>query len=569
MTMGNSALFPLATLLVAAGLAGWCVYPVGQHLAFGAEPVTLTTAPADQPSAPITQVPEPIRGSLVIAGGGALPNLIYERFLELGGGPKANLVIVPTASVIADSPDILVRLPIWQQLHPGPITILHAETRENSCEEDFCKPLDSATAVWFIGGDQNLITERYLGTPVEPALHRVLSRGGVIGGTSAGAAIMSRVMIAGGRNTPMMATGLGFLPNTIVDQHFIKRSRKDRLHAALKLHPDLVGVGIDEDTALVCRPDGYEVIGNSSVLLCLGATPNRQEITETVPTGQKFDLRPWTIAASGRARHGAYTIAAARPIPNLKNGAVVIAGPRPPKEAVQEFLTAAGGKDANLVLVSETKETAESENRLREYFAEMGAENLMVCSATDEDTMSDPKTHATFARAQGVWFVGAEEERLLDLVVRSSLQKVVGEVLARGGAIGGSSAGARIHGDGIVRRKSGISPTTVPENSHDSGLGLLTGVIIDQCEIGEETTDNMATVLRDRFPNCIGLGLKESAAVVVRGHTMHVVGSESVSVYDNARSGESTQTDQKIPAGQTYDFLARRVVDIAAESTTR
>ncbi len=567
--MGNSTLFSIATLLLATGLAGWFVYPIGDHRAFGEAPVVLTAVSTDQPSAPLSKVPEALRGSLVIAGGGILPNVIYERFLELGGGANANLVIVPTASMIADSPDLLARLPIWRQLHQGPITILHAETREKSCEVDFSRPLEAATAVWFIGGDQNLIAERYLGTPVEPALQQVLARGGVIGGTSAGAAIMSRVMIAGGRATPMMATGLGFLPNTIVDQHFLKRNRKDRLHAALKLHPDLVGVGIDEDTALVCRPEGYEVIGNSSVLLCLGATPNRKEITEEIPTGQKFDLRPWTVAATGRARHATYTIAAARPIPNLKNGAVVIAGPRPPKEAVQEFMTAAGGKNAHLILVSETKETAESENRLREYFAEMGAANLMVCSATDEDAMSDPKTRETFAQAQGVWFVGAEEERLLDLVVRSSLQKVVGDVLARGGAIGGSSAGARIHGDGIVRRKASTLPTTVPENSHDSGLGLLTGVIIDQCALGEETTDNMATVLRDRFPNCIGLGLKESAAVIVRGHTMHVVGSESVSVYDNMRGGDSPQTDQKIPAGQTYDFLARRVVETVVDSTTR
>lgn len=570
MTMGNMTLFSLVTLLVATGLAGWFVYPVGLDRAFAEEPAAL--APLDTEALPIQVTPtaEALRGSLVIAGGGALPNVIYERFLELGGGDKASLVIIPSASVIANSPDVLERLPIWKQLHPGPITVLHAETREKSCEVGFCKPLETATAVWFIGGDQNLIAERYLGTPVEPALHRVLERGGVIGGTSAGAAIMSRVMIAGGRTTPMMATGLGFLPNTIVDQHFLKRNRKDRLHAALKLHPQLVGVGIDEDTALVCRPEGYEVIGNSSVLLCLGATANRKEITEALPTGQKFDLRPWTVAAAGRARHGAYTIAAARPIPNLRKGAVVIAGPRPPKEAVQEFLTAAGGKDANLILVSENKEAAESESRLREYFAEMGAENLMVCSATDADTLSDPKTHETFARAQGVWFVGAEEERLLDLVVRSSLQKVVGDVLARGGAIGGSSAGARIHGDGIVRRKSSPAvATTVPENSHDSGLGLLTGVVIDQCAENEESASSMASVLRDRFPNCIGLGLNESAAVVVRGHTMQVVGREPVSIYDNTRSDVAIPADQKVPAGQTYDFLARRVVETAVESATR
>ncbi len=567
--MGNSTLLSLATLLLAAGLTGWLVRPQQSFQAWAAEPTQQVNATAENLPDSLDIATNPLsKGSLVIAGGGNLPPLILQRFLELGGGRDANVVIIPTASAIADSTDVLARIPIWRELHPGTMTVLHAQTREQSCENEFCRPLETATAVWFVGGDQNIVTERYLGTPVEAALHRVLKRGGVIGGTSAGAAIMSREMIAGGRNIPQLSTGLGFLPGTIVDQHFIKRNRKDRLHAALKLHPGLVGVGIDEETALVCRPEGFEVIGNSSVLMCLGATANRTEIAETMPAGQKFDMRPWTIAAKGRARHGGYTVADSRPVPNLKNGSVVISGTRPPKAAVQEFLSLAGGKNANVVLVSGSKDAGTNDNELREYFAEMGAANLMVCSATDEEAMCDPKVTETLSRAQGVWFVGAEEERLLDLVVRSSLQKVVGEVLARGGAIGGSNAGAKIHGDGIVRRKASTTASTAPGNSHDSGLGVLAGVVIDECENGEEGVDSMATMMRDRFPNCIGLGLKESAAVVVRGHRMHVVGSESVSVYDSTLTGESAVGDQKIPAGQIYDFLARRVVD-ATEDVTR
>lgn len=566
--MGNSTLLSLATLMLAAGLAGWFARPVPTFRVDGAEPVQASieaipdlSLPGDLPTKPLS------KGSLVIAGGGTLPVSILQRFLDLGGGKDAKLVIIPTASSVADTPNVLERLPIWRELHPGEITVLHAETRELSCEGDFCRPLDSATAVWFVGGDQNYITERYLGTPVEAALHRVLARGGVIGGTSAGAAIMSRVMIAGGRTTPQLSTGLGFLSGTIVDQHFIKRNRRDRLHAALKDHPGLVGVGIDEETALVCRPDGYEVIGNSSVLMCLGATINRDALTQTITTGEKFDLHPWTLAAAGRARHGAYSKQEKRPVPNLQKGAVVIAGPRPPKAAVEEFLALAGGKDANVVLVAENTEAMDNEKRLREFFSEMGAANLTVCSATDQESISDPKVKESLAQAQGVWFVGAEEERLLDLVMRTPLQHVVTEVLARGGAVGGSSAGAKIHGDGLVRRKT-VTTSTVPSDSHGAGLGLLAGLVIDECGMNDEMEETMATVMRDRFPNCIGLGLNESAAVVVRGHRMQVVGSESVSVYDNTgETAEKPTTDQKIPAGQVYDFVARRVVETQEQPT--
>ncbi|HET6426565.1 MAG TPA: cyanophycinase [Planctomycetaceae bacterium] len=565
--MGNSTLLSLATLILAAGLAGWFTRSPQTLQIVAAEPVLQTVV--SQPDTSLTleaATPSLAKGSLVIAGGGTLPSLILQRFLDLGGGKDANLVIIPTASSIADSPDVLGRMPIWRELHPGTITVLHAETREASCEVDFSRPLETATAVWFVGGDQNYITERYLGTPVEAALHQVLARGGVIGGTSAGAAIMSRVMIAGGRTTPQLATGLGFLSGTIVDQHFIKRNRKDRLHAALKEHPGLVGVGIDEETALVCGPSGFEVIGNSSVLMCLSATTYREGLTQTINTGEKFDLHPWTVAAADRVRSSK---SESRSVPNLQKGAVVIAGHRPPKAAVQEFLALAGGRDANVVLVSESSEAAENEKRIRDFFEEMGAANVTVCAAADEGTMHDPKVTERFAQAQGVWFVGAEEERLLDLDLRAPLQKVVNEILARGGAVGGCSAGARMQGDCLVRRKVATS-TTLPADSLSTGLGVLAGMVIDECSAGDETTDTMATMMRDRFPNLIGLGLNESAAVVVRGHRMQVVGSESVSVYDSAASAtDSTTTDQKIPAGQVYDFVARRVVETLEQPTTR
>lgn len=560
--MGNSTLLSLATLILAAGLAGWFTRPGQTIQIVAAEPLLQNVVSQSEAS---LDTPKPVltKGALVIAGGGALPSQILQRFLDLGGGKDANLVIIPTASSIADAPDVLERMPIWRELHPGAITVLHAETRETSCEADFCRPLHNATAVWFIGGDQNYITERYLGTPVEPALHQVLARGGVIGGTSAGAAIMSRVMIAGGRTTPQLATGLGFLSGTIVDQHFIKRNRKDRLHAALKEHPGLVGIGIDEETALVCQPTGIEVIGNSSVLMCLSATANREGLTQMINTGETFDLHPWTVAATERVRS---LKAEPRPVPNLQKGAVVIAGQRPPKAAVQEFLALAGGRDANVVLVSES-EAADNEKRLREFFEEMGAANVTVCAAADEGTMHDPKVTERFAQAQGVWFVGAEEERLLDLGLRAPLQKVVNEILARGGAIGGCSAGARMQGDGLVRRKAATA-TTVPADSLSTGLGVLAGVVIDECSSRDDTADTMATMMRDRFPNLIGLGLNESAAVVVRGHRMQVVGSESVSVYDSVASAtDSTTADQKIPAGQVYDFVARRVVDTLDQPT--
>lgn len=520
-----------------------------------------------QPPAELSRLSGSRQGSLVIAGGGSLPKLIHERFLELGGGSQADLVIVTSASIIAESPDLGGRLSYWQELGPRSLTLLHAKSRDQADDPEFCKPLRNATAVWFVGGNQNWVCERYLGTRCEVEFHQVLARGGVIGGTSAGAAIMSRTMIAGGRNDPIMATGLGFLPGTIVDQHFLRRNRQDRMNAALQYCPGLVGIGIDEETALVCKPDGYEVIGNSDLVVSLAPSHNRPAVIKRIGTGQELDLGPYLVAAAGRARFGAYSKAEKHPAPNLQNGSVVIAGNRPPREAVQEFLAAAGGKDAPVVVVAESHADAADPRQVQAYLAEMGAENVVVCTATEDGMLPGMQVTQCLAVARGVWFVGGREERLLNVVARSALRGVVSDVLARGGAIGGSSAGARIYGDGLFRHadRGNLDQTA----DDDCGLGVLAGIVINPDRGDNASPEQVAGVLRERFPNCVGLGLKDAAAVIVRGHTMQVVGHETVSIIEQTVDKDAPREPAVIPAGKSYDFLERRLVSTAADAGTR
>src|SRR5207244_2058174 len=120
---------------------------------------------------------------------------------------------------------------------PASVVILHTRDRKQADDAKFCEPLDAATAVWFSGGDQSRITAAYKGTLVEKKLHTLFARGGVIGGTSAGAAVLSDVMITGGNPKATTAAGFGFLPGFVVDQHFVKRDRKARLVGVLDAHP--------------------------------------------------------------------------------------------------------------------------------------------------------------------------------------------------------------------------------------------------------------------------------------------------------------------------------------------
>ena len=199
-------------------------------------------------------------------GGGSLPETMYEEFLKLTG-PDAKLVVIPTAS--SNDIDVEEIQNTWHSRGFPNITVLHTNDREVASSTEFTEPLRTATAVWFSGGSQNRIADAYIGTPVEKELYQLLQRGGVIGGSSAGAAIQSRVMIKGweGEGTePEISTGLELLPGAIIDQHFLKRNRLSRLIAAVRIHPELIGFGIDEGTAIVVSDNEYRIVGKSYVL---------------------------------------------------------------------------------------------------------------------------------------------------------------------------------------------------------------------------------------------------------------------------------------------------------------
>jgi cyanophycinase len=206
------------------------------------------------------------RGALVIVGGGELPDAIRERFLELGGGKKARLVVIPTASARDDR--VARGLQFWKANGPASVVMLDTLNPAEANNALFVKPLREATAVWLSGGDQSRLVNAYRGTLVERELQTLLARGGVIGGTSAGASAMSAVMIRGGNPRPTIGAGFGFLPGVVIDQHFQNRSRLPRLLNALAVHPNCLGLGIDEQTAVVVRGRSVTVLGNANVRLC-------------------------------------------------------------------------------------------------------------------------------------------------------------------------------------------------------------------------------------------------------------------------------------------------------------
>jgi cyanophycinase len=222
----------------------------------------------------------PSSGSLVIAGGGQLDGTgIIERFVELAGGPHAKIVIVPTAGGNRRENGTLIPydaervLASWKARGLTNVHMLHTHDRKIADTDSFSSLLLDAKGVWFNGGRQWNIVDSYAGTKSYHAFHNVLTRGGVIGGSSAGATIQGTYLVRGAVAGPqiMMAPepehqdAFNFLRKSAIDQHVDARNRWNDLIPVMDKFPEYLGLGLSESTAIVVQGDTFEVLGKADV----------------------------------------------------------------------------------------------------------------------------------------------------------------------------------------------------------------------------------------------------------------------------------------------------------------
>lgn len=225
--------------------------------------------------------PDTVRGSLMAIGGAedkVGDRLILRHFLRLAGEMDARIVVLPTASSFAD--EVAARyVTLFADLGAARVEVVDVAVRQQALDPARARPLEEATGIFLTGGNQLKIAALLGGTPIVMAVRRRHALGAVVGGTSAGASILSQHMIAFGRSgaspSQRMVTlspGLGLTNRVVIDQHFRQRDRIGRLMAAVALNPFLLGVGVDEDTALILDADNMaEVVGRHCVTIVDGA----------------------------------------------------------------------------------------------------------------------------------------------------------------------------------------------------------------------------------------------------------------------------------------------------------
>jgi cyanophycinase len=237
----------------------------------------MSLVPACSSTKPSTPRP---KGHLFIVGGGDRDEPLMRRFVELAKGFGTGRIVVFT---MASSVPLEVGPELVAEFRKYGVqdVVYYQLTRDEAMKAASAKILDGVSAIWFSGGDQARLTAALLDTPIHARMLEFYAAGGLLGGTSAGAAVMSEVMITGDEkrtknedelwqtveaDNVVRVRGFGFVKNAIIDQHFLVRRRQNRLISLVLENPALLGAGIDEATAILVRPDGkWEILGESQV----------------------------------------------------------------------------------------------------------------------------------------------------------------------------------------------------------------------------------------------------------------------------------------------------------------
>jgi cyanophycinase len=256
----------------------------------------------------------PEKGYLVIVGGGTLSVEIKQRFVALAGGANAKFVVIPTAGGEQVDP-ATSQSRFSKNFGVSQVTVLHTRDPKRANQDDFVEPWRHASGVWIEGGRQWRLADAYLGTAVEREIKALLARGGVVGGSSAGATIQGSFLVRGdpakpgnpdGDNTIMMVPGheigFGLLASSAIDQHVIVRHRESDLDPVIAKHPELLGIGINESAAIVVHGNEFEVM-NGQVLIHDGLTHNGK-LYYSLSSGQKFNLKTRTAEGDAAASAG-------------------------------------------------------------------------------------------------------------------------------------------------------------------------------------------------------------------------------------------------------------------------
>ena len=494
---------------------------------------------ADHPARPRID-PAGIKGELLLAAADA-PDLALTRFVERAGGDKAKILVL-----VAGKETLSPRL--RKAAGEAKIEVRPVTATDDGSVPDFA----GVGGVWIVGDDLPRLRKALVGTALEKGCRDVLARGGIVAASGVAAELLARTPLEG------KAKGCDLLPDAIVEIE----AKASKLAAALKANPGHVGYSISPGGALVVRGRRLAAIGSGAVAAVLGATATRKERRISLGGKAIEDLTLLRRAARDRA-DGFPPAKVGKPVV-AKGTLVIIGGGGMPKGMIAKFVELAGGKEAKIVVLPTAMPDPVPEDTIANAFRKAGAKKVTTLPDRTLAGVEGKESLAALKEATGIWFGGGRQWRFVDAYENTKAVPLMFDVLARGGVIGGSSAGATIQGEYLTR--GGVFENFLPMvEGYERGLSFLPGVAIDQ-HFGQRKRFADMTALVKAYPQYLGIGLDEATAIVVRGNVATVEGRGKVHFFDPKKKAEKGKPDyESLGDGARYDLEARKVLAAKGE----
>jgi len=480
-------------------------------------------------------------GLLILSGGSVVPveaAAALKDAIKTGG----SLVLITEA---ASDPSTVAKSVKWLKEHElSDYVTINSALSDSERRTKTIQAIDAASAVWIGGGQQAKLAKSFDDGSVEAALQKLLLRGGTVGGTSAGAAIMSKVMIASGANEPTLTSGWDMLPGAIVDQHFGQRNRMTRLQTAVEQHPECFGMGIDEQTAVFVKGRNIRVVGQGSVSILLAKSEDRDREVQQLHAGDSADLTQ--LRRASRRRVSRIETRVPHNGNNAANaGALVIVGGGPMSDDIAgRFVELAGSRDAHIVVLPTAVARDEAAQQPPGFLKNAKVKSVTVLNQRGPAEVVTDEFKSTLKSATGIWFGGGRQWNFVDAYEGTEALELFRDVLRRGGVIGGSSAGATIQGEFLVRGHP-LGNTVMMAEGYERGFAFFPGTAIDQHFSQRERQPDLLPVVR-RHPNILGIGIDEGTAIVVTGTKVDVIGQHSAH-FVSGQQLKNLPSDQPLP----------------------
>lgn len=482
---------------------------------------------------------------------------IAERFVEAAGGDEAKIVVIIGQEKPLGEEEEKKLLAVWQSASPDSLEHVSIGTREQADDADTVKILHEATGFWLTQFDGPKLAALAGKTKLGGELRAALKRGDAIGIDGPAGERLGEDTFAKPSGKELVS-GLNLLAGCLIDARSTNDADDRRLHDAVRDKPGRLGIALPKSATLEIRGRLMRPLGDATVSIVLppGKNWTREQFTLSASRPGDWNQLHRAVHDRGDADYLPKSPAACE----VEHGSlVIVGGGGMPPDILKKFIELGGGAEGRFVVFPTAMPDPVAIDAESRFIRRGGAKNVTVLPAREQAEVDSAENLETLKKATGIWFGGGRQWRFIDAYEGTKTAELLHNVLRHGGVIGGSSAGATIQGDYLVRG-SPFGPDIMMCEGYERGLCFLPGVAIDQHFTARNRFADM-TALMKKYPQFLGIGLDEATAIVVQGHTAEIMGKGKAHFYDRRKEVEPDKPDYEAGvAGDRFDLKARKLI---------